>query len=309
MSASHSWLIPPRLVKVLAVVAGLLGLAIPVVAVRWATLNSPRVDGPDDGPLRPEMVVVPEGSYSVGAEDGDPFLWQRHAVELSRFAISTTEVTQEQYKRVMGENPSEDKACGKTCPVTDVTWLDAVRYMIALSDRDPKVEPCYEINGDEVEWSIEEACTGYRLPTEAEWEAAARATTTARYSGTNDSKKVCDFANVGDASYKAQEKPDYETFDCNDEVAGLAPVGKFLPNGFGLYDMTGNVWEWVWDWHTFDPPVHTSDPRGPKVGQSRVFRGGSFSDAPQFTRVAFRGNVVPSYRYRSVGFRVARSLP
>jgi formylglycine-generating enzyme required for sulfatase activity len=264
------------------------------VVVKWVTATSPLPQTSDVGPLRPEMVVIPAGKYTIGGDEKAFRSLPLPEAELDAFALSTTEVTRQQYALVMGEDPSGDKDCGAACPVTDVTWLDAVKYMNRLSEVDPKVEPCYQIEGEDVSWV--EDCLGYRLPMEAEWEAAARAGTRDGFAGTDEEGEVCRYGNVADQTYR-RENPDspFGFFDCDDGVAGLAPVASFLANGFGLYDMTGNVWEWVWD------PTSS--------GRRRVFRGGSFGGHPQGARVAFRGVGGPSIRIPSLGFRVARSLP
>ena len=132
-----------------------------------------------------------------------------------------------------------------------------------------------------------------RLPTEAEWEVAARAATAARYAGTDDAGEICLYGNVADATAK-KANPAWATFECDDKYEGIAPARSFQPNGFRLYDMTGNVREWVWDWYGAYGRDST-DPRGPESGQFRVFRGGSFVAYPRVARVAYRGNVVPSW--------------
>ncbi len=306
---NKGWLVGSRLLRILAVAIGLAGLALPPLVVRWVTATTPPLGGSGVGPLRPEMVVVPAGSYTIGSPEteidrSDNEL--QHRVTLSRsFAIAVTEVTQEQYERVTGENPSSDTSCGGDCPVTDVSWVDAISYLNELSARDDAVEPCYRVSGEQVEWV--EGCTGYRLPTEAEWEVAARAETAGRYAGTDDPAQVCIFGNVADATAKA-ENPDWVTFECDDGFAGVAPIARFRPNGFRLHDMTGNVLEWVWDWYgAYEGDA--SDPGGPEGGQNRVIRGGSFGYGPRDARVAYRHGIERSYRNSILGLRVARSLP
>ncbi len=211
------------------------------------------------------------------------------------FYLTRTEVTEAQYQAVMGSNPARDQECGD-CPVESVSWLEAVRYANRLSESEG-IEPCYEIAGEAVSWPRGLACGGYRLPTEAEWEYAARAGTTDRYSGTDDSRGVCRYGNIFD-----------EYFKCDDGHSRLAPVASLEPNALGLYDMTGNVREWVWDWFG-EYDREATDPIGPASGQYRVYRGGSFGVIPQDARVAYRGYDEPSDRYSDLGFRVARSLP
>ncbi len=306
-------LIPPRILRPLAAGLGLFAIALPALVVKLLTLTTPPQEARDAGPLRPEMVVVPEGTYTIGSPETESGRFDeetQHRVTLSRrFAIAVTEVTQAQYRRVMGENPSKDKSCGGACPVTDVSWLDAIGYLNALSARDDTVEPCYLVSGEQVEWV--EDCVGYRLPTEAEWEVAARAESVATYAGTKDPAEVCRYGNVADSAFEAENPDeDREIFKCNDGFAGLSPVARFRPNGFTIHDMTGNVWEWVWDWYdTSYYREDATDPRGPSGGWFRVVRGGSFADAPRDARVAFRLGGEPSNRSSSLGFRVVRSLP
>ncbi len=311
-TVAEGWLVGPRFLRTLAIVVGLAGLALPALVVKWVTATTPPPEGLGVGPLRPEMVVVPKGLYTIGSpesEDGHIGNEQQHRVELRRpFAIAVTEVTQEQYERVMGENPSTDRSCGGDCPVTDVSWLDAVKYLNALAERDSAVhKPCYRIDGEDVEWL--EGCTGYRLPTEAEWEVAARAETSVAYAGTGDPAEVCRYGNVTDATFKSAN-PDWQfgVFECDDGYEGLAPVARFRPNSFRLFDMTGNVREWVRDWY-LDYEGDARDLQGPPSGQARVYRGGSFGGNPLFARVAYRGLGGPSSRLSDLGFRVARPLP
>jgi formylglycine-generating enzyme required for sulfatase activity len=260
--------------------------------------------------LRPAMIRIAAGTFLMGspaAEEGRDDDEDQHQVEITRdYYLAQTEVTQAQYQAVLGENPSNDPQCGGDCPVESVTWLDAVRYANALS-RSEDLEPCYQIDGDDVSWQLGLDCLGYRLPTEAEWEDAARAGSADRYAGTGDPAEVCIFANVADAAGK-RENPAWAVFECDDGYASLAPVAKFQPNGLGVHDMTGNVWEWVWDWYgSYDG--RAMGPIGPPSGRNRVGRGGSFYDDPRGARVAYRNRDEPSTRYANLGFRVARSLP
>ncbi|MEE8524887.1 MAG: SUMF1/EgtB/PvdO family nonheme iron enzyme [Thermoanaerobaculia bacterium] len=250
--------------------------------------------------LRPAMIRVAAGTFTMGSPETETGRWDdedQHQVEITRdFYLARTEVTQAQYQAAVGSNPSRDQECGGECPVETVTWLDAVSYANALSQSED-LEECYPIDGDNVAWPLGLDCRGYRLPTEAEWEYAARAGSADKYAGTDDPAEVCLYANVFDSA-----------FECDDGYPELAPVARFQPNGLGFHDMTGNVYEWVWDWFgTYDGDA--IDPIGPASGRSRVDRGGSFGDDPQGARVASRGGVGPSGRGRNLGFRVARSLP
>ena len=193
----------------------------------------------------------------------------------------------------MGENPSSDKACGPECPVTNLSWLDTLAYLNALSAKDPDVsEPCYRIFGNEAE-RIEE-CDGYRLPKAAEWEIAASAGTRMRYAGTDDLAEVCLYANVSDVTLG---HPEWERYDCDDGVAGLAPVASFRPNDFGLYDMTGNAAEWVYRGDLIDPKLNSL---------VLEFRGGSYW---RNSAIGSGGSTIGAWPYPYTGCRVARSFP
>ncbi len=249
-------------------------------------------------PLRPVMLVLPTGKFLMGSPanepDSSPDERPQHEVEIRQgFAISETEVTQEQYQAVMGSNPSYFKSRKKNWqqrPVEDVSWLDAVQYCNKLSVVEEK-EPCYQIEGKDVTWAKGLACKGYRLPTEAEWEYAARAEDETTYAGSNREEDVGWFGEGTESS--------------THEVKGKKP------NQWGLYDMSGNVSEWVWDKYSdaYEEGVQV-DPSGPLLGgSSRVARGGSWSFGAGRLRVAARSGIDPDRRTDYRGFRLSRSYP
>jgi formylglycine-generating enzyme required for sulfatase activity len=277
-----------------------------------------------------EMVKLSPGTFymgSPGSESGRNDNEARHSVTLSQgFWVGTKEVTQGLYQRVMGSNPSqvgEQYWNGKTqgaCkeykgvslvdasyPVMCVDWLDAVRFANKLSELEG-LSPAYRISGDSVSW--DRSANGYRLLTEAEWEYAARAGSSTTWTGTSEESGICRYGNVADASAK-RKFSDWTVAACDDRYAGLAPVGSFQPNAWGLYDMTGNVWEWTWDW--YDSSYYQSssnvDPVGPDGGSYRVSRGGSWHNDASYARVAYRGFSDPSFRDYYLGFRLSRSSP
>jgi len=174
-------------------------------------------------------------------------------------------------------------------PVVNASWNDAVAFCKWLSKKEGKT---------------------YRLPTEAEWEYACRAGTTTRYSSGDDPETLAKVGNVADAAAKAQ-LPDWTwTIKANDGYVFTAPVGKFKPNAFGLYDMHGNAWQWCADWYGAEyyakSPI--DDPTGPDSGDDRVLRGGSWSDWPVSSRSAERCKFTPDGRdYGLTGFRVSRT--
>ena len=220
----------------------------------------------------PEMVVIPYGSFYMGSKknsDENP----QHMVYIKSFLMGKTEVTQKQWRDVMGSNPSRFDACGPECPVESVEWYEVQQFITKLNQK-----------------------TGqkYRLPNEAEWEYAARAETTAEWSFGNDESKLGNYAWYGGNSGSKTQA-----------------VGQKLPNAFGLYDMHGNVWEWTQDcWHEnyagapTDGSAWTTGCRG----NYRVRRGGSWTDDPAILRSASRDWILPDFRSIYLGFRLARDL-
>jgi formylglycine-generating enzyme required for sulfatase activity len=227
----------------------------------------------------------------------------QHEVTLTRpFWIGETEVTQAQWRRLMGDNPSQYVACGDECPVEKVTWLETLRFANALS-RESGFEECYrftECGPDPV--TDDEclqiafaglACGGFRLPTEAEWEFAARAGTTGAFAGGSLGGLAWFRGNAAECTH---------------------PVGHKAANPWGLRDMHGNVWEWVWDAWGALPPEPATDPLGPEGihDADRVYRGGSIecvlSGFDRFgCRSASREKGPPDERVDHVGFRLVRT--
>ncbi len=219
----------------------------------------------------PEMVIIPPGSFEMGATNGEADEKPTHRVSLAQaFALGKTEITQAQWHAVMGNNPSRSKDCGDTCPVDKVSWNDAQAYIRKLNAKTGK---------------------RYRLPSEAEWEYACRADGRQEYCGSDNLDSVGWY-------YK-------------NSGSGIRPVAGKQPNAFGLYDMSGNVWEWVEDSYHGDyngAPTDGSAWQGD--GATRVLRGGSQNSGPQFVRAAHRVRSEPANRsVRGLGFRVARMLP
>ncbi len=280
----------PALVRGAGAALVLAGLALPIFWLRGYRPPSPLVV--HQSALRPEMRRLPTGKFLMGsseAEEGRFANEKQHEVEIKTgFAISVTEVTQEQYEAVMGENPSEFKGDGMR-PVENVSWLDAVKYCNRLSEREG-LPACYQFADDEVKWPEGLRCRGYRLPTEAEWEYAARADGGEVYSG---SARVEEVAWYGGNSEETTH-----------------PVGGKRGNAWGLYDFSGNVWEWVWDSYSGDTDNFSSvDPLGPPRGLYRVYRGGSWVREAQGARVAYRIFDDPNARNTYRGFRLSKSSP
>lgn len=221
-----------------------------------------------------KLVLIPAGKFQMGSPDSESGRnsneGPQHEVTISEpFYMGTYEVTQEQYEAVTGNNPSYFKS--KTNPVEKVSWNDAAKFCDKLSQKTGKV---------------------VRLPTEAEWEYACRAgTKTPFYMGESISSD--------EANYKSKDEDRQRT----------VPVGTFKPNGFGLYDMHGNVHEWCSDWYA-DSYANAGniDPEGP-MGADHVARGGSWYNSPQYCRSASRAGLLPDFDGKArIGFRVVLAL-
>ena len=180
--------------------------------------------------------------------------------------------------------------CGDTCPVELVSWFEAVDYVNRVSDAEG-LPRCYADDADRTFAGLD--CTGYRLPTEAEWEYAARAgTQTAYHTGVNTQTGCNDDPNLNLAGWY-----------CGHSGDTTHPVGQKQVNAWGLYDMHGNVSEWVQDWYAAYPPGAVVDPAGPASGEVRVLRGGGWSSVAQHVRSAFRYKDSPARRSSFLGFR------
>ena len=265
------------------------------------------------------FAVIPKGTFTMGSPEGELGRQSnetQHAVTFTYdFAMGVTEVTQGQWKaKSGGTNPSNFPNCGDNCPVESVDWYSTLAYANALS-RDAGLQECYTLTPSTCADAVSDwgggdtactgatfaglSCTGYRLPTEAEWEFAYRAgTKTAYYSGVNSVAFTCDF----DANLDAIG------WYCGNANNTTHPVGGNQANAWGLYDMSGNVWEWTWDWYGTYPGV-TSDYIGPETGDYRVLRGGSWRRNAYLARAAYRGSCSPGYRGLISGFRLTRTLP
>lgn len=215
------------------------------------------------------LIQVPSGKITLR----DPGNGQTWAVQLSSFALGITPVTQVEFARMMGRaSPPEDD---QQKPQVEVSWFEAVEYCNRLSREEGLTETYVFNSPTEVSWN--RSASGYRLPTEAEWEYACRAD-----------------ADCPDQRYgELQEIAWYG----DNSGARLHRAGLKQPNEWGLYDMLGNVWEWCWD--LFDPEIY---------GEYRVFRGGGWADEAQACRAGARRKSHPTFSIDDLGFRVARSF-
>ena len=280
-----------------------------------------------DCPTCPELVVVPADRYQMGSdprdEDSEIDERPRHPVTVDTFALGRYEVTREEYAAFVGA-PRRTMSGG--CRVVTATD-EGLRFIndSGRSWRDPGFEqgdghPVVCVNWEDAQayarWLSEQTGQDYRLPSEAEWEYAARGGTQGRWYWGNDTGEQCGYANGLDTSFAAAYPPPdgrrWNLADCDDRVAQTALVGSYIPNDFGLHDMAGNVWEWVEDcWHenyARAPSDGTAWTSGGECGR-RVLRGGSWYDSIRGTSVRPTATGAPrAIAYNSIGFRVARTL-
>jgi formylglycine-generating enzyme required for sulfatase activity len=241
-------------------------------------------------PTGARLRLIPAGTFDQGCAPGaDCESASSPAVPVTLrnpLWMMEREVTQEQYQRLMKDNPSAFRRCGGDCPVEQVTWTDAARYANRLSESEG-LAACYvELDG-RITWESGPACAGYRLPTEAEWEWAARAGADAA-----SSAELVGFMRGW--------------FIENSEKQPQAVAGK-APNAWGLRDMVGNVSEWVWDGYAAYVPDPVTDPTGRGAGGFRVTRGGSWTSSRGKTTVFTRVGADIGTRNYDLGFRLVRT--
>lgn len=220
------------------------------------------------------FIFISPRSFTMGSPRNEVGRWAnetQHRVKLTQgFYIQTTEVTQGQWRDIMGYNPSHFSRCGSDCPVENVYWGDAMEFIGRLNKR--------------------EGTNKYRLPTEAEWEFACRAGTTGMWCFGNDAGKLGEYAWI------------------KDNAEGSAhPVAQLNSNAWGLFDMHGNVSEWCSDWSGPYPDREVTDPKGPYSGKFRVARGGNWFYTSRSSRSADRNQNLPGDRSEFIGFRVVKS--
>jgi formylglycine-generating enzyme required for sulfatase activity len=221
--------------------------------------------GFDSPAIGAKFVLIPGGTFMIGAA-------AKHQVIISKpYYMQVTEVTQGQWLKVMGNNPSMFNACGDDCPVENISWVDVQEFIRRLNQK--------------------EGINKYRLPTEAEWEFACRAG-----SAVKDAPDV-----------KVDEFGDYAWYDANSDRK-IHPVATKKPNTWGLYDMHGNVSEWCQDWYDDYPEGQLIDPKGPSAGQHKVLRGGSWLGSIVTLSCSFRSEDYAVVRSNDIGFRLVRDF-
>lgn len=291
-----------------------------------------------DCPTCPRMVTIPAGTFTMGSPPDEPerlkFEGPRSGVHVESFAIGETEVTRAQYARFVKatKRPPPEKGCFQFGFV-DIVYTNGVdeQWMnrraswrnpgFAQTDDHPVTCVSWQDATDYAAWLTKETGKPYRLPSDAEWEYADRAGGTTPYPWGTDVEAACAYANVGDKSLlkenaiiRRQTEEGVRTgqlnlrfVGCDDGYAYTAPVARHRPNGFGLHDMTGNVWEYIADCWQEALPESGAAHEEPGCTQRRV-RGGSWDDSPPELRSARRSRVAPDLRRNDGGFRVARSL-
>jgi len=254
-----------RLVQALKIRADALG-----VAVSTTPKSAPSIRNS----IGMELILISPGEFLMGSEDGESDEKPVRRVQISQpFYMGKYPVTQAQWQAVMGKNPSPFTIGDLNRPVEQVSWNDVQEFLRKLNEQE-KGKP-------------------YRLPTEAEWEHAARAGTTTVYCFGDDPERLSEYAwydkNSGHTTH---------------------PVGQLKPNAWGLCDVQGNVWEWVQDWYAADyygqRPNLDRDPQGPDKGEARVLRGGSWYYGARSVRIAYRRGYEPGDRFGGIGFRCAQ---
>ncbi len=239
------------------------------------------------------FIFVEGGQFQMGDRYNEG-VWDElpvHDVTVNSFYISKYELTQDEYEPVMEENPSH--YLGENRPVESLTWYEAIEYCNKLSEMEG-LEVCYTFNSDST-ISCDFTKNGYRLPTEAEWEYAARGgvhhTDNFRYVGCNEESELGNYAWFGNWMDSTHD------------------VGEKLPNQLGIYDINGNVWEWCWDFYDPDyyPSSPENNPSGPSTGNTMSIRGGGIQDLAFGCRVACRNSMPPKERFDTLGVRIVRS--
>jgi formylglycine-generating enzyme required for sulfatase activity len=266
--------------------------------------------------------LIPAGQFQMGdALDGEVDAPVR-TVNVSAFYMGKTEVTKAEWDEVLTWGLTRgytDLAIGRgresNYPVHSVTWWDLIKWCNARSEKDG-LAPVYTVNGaimrtGSTEPTANWSANGYRLPTEAEWEKAARGGLNGKRFPWGDTISHSQANYTGDSSYAYDVSPTegFHPVYMWGDFPVTSPVGSFVANGYGLYDMVGNVFEWCWDWYGIYAAGAQTDPKGARSGSKRVCRGGGFGDDASFCGVGIRGwNCDPSITYLDGGFRTARGL-
>lgn len=252
------------------------------------------------------FVLIPGGTFQMGSPETEN--WRsadeaQHTVTVGDFYMDRYELTQSEYARLMGDNPSSFS--GDRLPVEGVSWLDAVAYCNARSAEEG-LAPAYTIDSASVTWNLN--ADGYRLPTEAEWEYACRAGTLAPFN-TETSISPEESNYYGHYPYEIEENYFSQgnlTTQPGEYRQTTVDVDSFAPNAWGLYNMHGNVGEWVWDYYGAYETAEQINPTGPSTGTLRVYRGGGWNDFAKNVRSSYRATLAEDKGSFNLGIRLAR---
>lgn len=279
-------------------------------AAKESDINA--AEGNDTGnltavPLPEEFVLVHGGTFQMGSPEEEAWRSEdevQHTVTVSDFYMSAYELTQAEYQEITGENPSS--FLGEDLPAENIFWLDAVSYCNARSEREG-LTPVYTVDGSDVTWA--RSADGYRLPTEAEWEYACRAGTTTPFN-TETSISAEESNYYGHYPYEIEDNYFSQgnlTTKPGEYRQTTVPVTSFSPNQWGLYNMHGNVGEWVWDYYGAYSTEEQTDPTGTETGTLRVYRGGGWNDFAQNMRSAYRAALAGDKGSFNIGIRLVRN--
>lgn len=277
-----------------------------------------------NNPIPPGMVLIPAGSFQMGDtfNEGESYELPVHTVYVSGFYMDKYEVTKALWDQVKGwnggngytyDNPGSGK--GTNHPVQSIDWYDMVKWCNARSEMEGRTPAYYTDAGLTQVYKMGQVApyvnwyAGYRLPTESEWEKAARGGASGhRFPWADVDTITHSQANYySDSSFPYDISPtrQYDPPFVDGVMPYTSPVGSFAPNGYGLYDMAGNVWEWCWDWAGTYPSAPQTDPRGPDTGSTRVGRGGNWNYYAEHCRNSYRYGNSPDYSATNIGFRSA----
>lgn len=254
------------------------------------------------------FVLISGGTFQMGSPQDEAWRSEdetQHTVTVSDFYMSIYELTQAEYQEVMGDNPSSFS--GENLPAEGVSWLDAVRYCNARSEKEG-LTPAYETDGQTIHWN--RSADGYRLPTEAEWEYACRAGTVTPFHTENS-------ISAEESNYYGHYPYEIENNYFSQENLATKPgeyrqttvaVDSFSPNAWGLYNMHGNVGEWVWDYYGDYDTEEADNPTGAETGTLRVYRGGGWNDFAKNMRSAYRAALAEDKGSFNIGIRLVRGI-
>ena len=262
----------------------------------------------NSAPITIDEVFISAGTFIVGSLARFEERPLQHVEVSHSFMMMKGEVSQQLYEQVIGTNPSFFSAC-PDCPVEKIRWTDATAFANALSER-MGLSPCYEHSGGRWRWPDKFLCTGWRLPTEMEWEYAALGG--AKQPSITEQQEIY----ASEDSEEIKRVPIFAGSGSVEELAWLAsnserrthPPCQRKANGYGLCDMTGNVFEWVWDspWTYLDQPM--KDVISEEKGSHRVFRGGSWVRNIENQRIQSRRDANQRFRINDLGVRLVRTV-